>query len=69
MEGKTTKVDATISMETQMHTAGPICMLHFIARDVAHIVSGMYEMVNGDVRIRPCILHLCVFFVFCFLFF
>ncbi len=32
-------------METQMLTTGPICMSHFIARDVACIAIAIYPMV------------------------
>ena len=36
------------TLETQMHTAGPSCMAHFIAHDVACIASPIYVMVMHE---------------------
>ena len=55
------KTDATspVTMETQMHTAGPICMSLFIVHDMAYIASTIYMMV-----MRKCGLVFCI--ILCF---
>ena len=51
------KVDAIIpfTMETQMHTAGPICMVRTLL-----MLCGAYcecHLCDGDAQIWPCILY------------
>ena len=56
-----TKEDETIAftMETEMRNAGPICVLHFIAHDVACIASAIYAMVMRQFGPEFCIYFHC----------